>query len=136
MNIVVDANMFISAYIWHGNPQIVLDRVVGKIDVLFFTDSIINEIEEIIGRPKFNRHKKQVDYIVADIKRFGKKVTVSHKHRITGVCRDHDDDKYIECALAAGADYLITGDRDLLDLKEYGGVKIVNARDYLDIVGG
>jgi len=50
MNIVADANIFVSAYIWYGNPKTVLDRVVGKIDVLFFTDSIINEIEEIIKR--------------------------------------------------------------------------------------
>jgi uncharacterized protein len=136
MNLVLDANVFVSAYIWHGNPGIVLNRIVRKIDVLFFTDSIISEIDEIIRRPKFNRHKKQVDFIVADIKKFGKKITVSPKHKVTGVCRDPRDDKYLECALAAGAYYLISGDRDLLDLKEYGGVKIVNARDYLDIVGG
>jgi predicted nucleic acid-binding protein len=61
-------------------------------------------------------------------------VTVSPTRRIMGVCRDPNDDKYIECAIAAGAGYIISGDRDLLVLKEYGGVKIVNARDYLNIV--
>jgi len=136
MNVVLDANIFISAYIWHGNPETILDRIVVGKDALFFTDKIIGELDEIIKRPKFNRHKEQIDYIVGDIKKYGKKVAVSPKYRIKGVCRDPGDDKYIECALAAGADYIISGDRDLLDIKEYGGVKIVNARDYLDIAGG
>jgi uncharacterized protein len=136
MKLVLDANVFVSAYIWHGIPEVVLIRIAKKIDTLFFTDAIFNEIAGIIGMPKLKRTKEQIDYILANINKRGKKIAVSPQHRVTGVCRDIDDDKYIECALAASADYIITGDKDLLVLKEYGGVKIVNARSYLDIVGG
>ena len=136
MNLVLDANVFVSAYIWHGIPEVILVRIAKKIDTLFFTDAIINEIEGIIGMPKLKRSKEQIDYILSNIKKRGKMVAVSPQHRVTGVCRDPDDDKYHECAIAAEADYIITGDKDLLVLKEYGGVKIVNARSYLDIVGG
>jgi len=136
MKIVIDANMFISALIWDGIPETVVNRAADRSDTLFISDAILDEIDRTLRKPKFGRSEDHVVSFVAYIKKIGKKVTVSPKHRITGICRDHSDDKYIECALAAGADYIISGDRDLLDLKEYGGVKIVNARDCLDVAGG
>jgi putative PIN family toxin of toxin-antitoxin system len=135
MKIVVDANMFISAFIWGGIPEAVVYRVTDKSDALFLSDSIVDEIERTFRKPKLRQSESRIVAFVAYIKKIGKIVTISPKHRITGVCRDLSDEKYIECALAAGADYIISGDRDLLDLKEYGGVKIVTARDYMDIVG-
>ena len=106
------------------------------LDTLFFSDDILSELRGVFKKPKFDINKKRYDAIMESIETIGKKVAVAHRHRIKDACRDPDDDIYLECALAAGADYLITGDKDLLVLKEYGGVKIVNARIYLDIVGG
>jgi len=136
MKIVIDANLFISALIWDGIPETVVNRVADRWDTLFISDAILDEIDRTFRKPKFGRSEDHVVSFVAYIKKIGKTVTISPKHRITNICRDHDDDKYIECALAAGAAYIISGDRDLLDLKEYGGIKIVNARDYLDVAGG
>ncbi|MDR1811628.1 MAG: putative toxin-antitoxin system toxin component, PIN family [Candidatus Fibromonas sp.] len=50
------------------------------------------------------------------------------------ISRDKDDNEYIECAVECNANYIISGDSDLLELKEYNGIKIVTARGYLDIV--
>jgi putative PIN family toxin of toxin-antitoxin system len=136
VKIVLDANTYISAYFWGGKPDAILDRIAARTDILFITNDIVNEIEIVIKREKFGLNNDGVRQRIAKIKSLGILVAVSAKHRISGVCRDSSDDKYIECALAAGADYVISGDRDLLVLKEYCGVKIVNARDYLDIVGG
>jgi len=138
MKIVVDANVVVSGLIWNGVPGVIIDRVVDGLDVLFMSASIIDEICEVFRKPKFRKHEKRAVSFIAQVRMTGRlaTVSVSNKYRITGVCRDPDDDKYLECALAAGADYIISGDRDLLDLKEYGGVKIVSARDYLDVVGG
>jgi putative PIN family toxin of toxin-antitoxin system len=136
MKIVIDANLFISALIWDGIPETIVNRAADRSDTLFISDAILDEIDRTFRKPKFGRSEDHVVSFVAYIKKIGKTVTISPKHRITNVCRDPDDDKYIECALAAGAGYIISGDSDLLDLKEYGDIKIVNARDYLDIVGG
>ena len=103
-------------------------------DKLFFTDDIINEVERVLGKPKLHLNEYDVKRIVMRIEHIGKKISISPEHRVKGVCRDPKDDIYLECAIAANAQYIISGDRDLLDLKEYGGVKIVNARGYLDIV--
>jgi putative PIN family toxin of toxin-antitoxin system len=49
---------------------------------------------------------------------------------IEGICRDPDDDAILTCALGAGADYLVTGDLDLLQLKIFKGIRIVTPRDF------
>jgi predicted nucleic acid-binding protein len=48
------------------------------------------------------------------------------------VCRDSEDDKILECALLANADYIITGDADLLTIKEFRKIKIVMAYEYIN----
>jgi hypothetical protein len=51
-----------------------------------------------------------------------------------GVCRDPDDDYLLGCAAAGGADYLVTGDDDLLAVRQYRGVAIVDARTFLTVL--
>lgn len=50
------------------------------------------------------------------------------------VSRDKDDDKFLECAFNCGALYVISGDNDLLDIKEYGDIKIITANEFLELV--
>jgi putative PIN family toxin of toxin-antitoxin system len=132
----LDANIFVSAFIWGGKPRLITNRYVQMVDMLFISGEIIDEIRYVLRMPKFDLSKRRFDDIIENIETHGRMVNIISKHRVTGVCRDPYDDMYLECAIAAGADYIISGDRDLLDLKEYGGVKIVSAREYLDIVGG
>jgi len=134
MKIVLDANIFISALHRGGNPLSVTQRAAQGLDTLFITDDIIKEIEGVLGRPKFKYGKDDVARRIATIEGFAKKVTVSPKYLATGACRDPKDDKILECAHAADADCIITGDFDLLDLKEYKGIRIITVKEYLDIV--
>ena len=55
---------------------------------------------------------------------------IEYSLKITDICRDADDDNIIACAAAAKADYLVTGDSDLLEIKGYQGVKIITPRDF------
>lgn len=48
------------------------------------------------------------------------------------VCRDSDDNKFIECAVDAKALYIVSGDNDLLDIKEYDGIRIITAKEFCD----
>ena len=54
---------------------------------------------------------------------------IEGKSHIT-VCRDTDDDKFIECAVDAKALYIVSGDNDLLDIEEYEGIQIVTAKEF------
>ena len=132
MRLVLDANIFVSSFFWGGNPRMVLERVIEGIDELFITKEILDEIEEVMGRPKFHADKEKVDYIINSIKEIGNKVMP--KRQIKKGSRDKTDNKYIECGIAADADYIISGDIHLLELGEYEGIKIITARNYLEAV--
>jgi len=134
MKVVLDANVLISAYFWRGNPHTIFNRVVDGSDIMFITDEIIDELGRTIRKPRFHAGAEQINDYLTGIAGLGKKITISPRDRINGVCRDPDDEKYIECAIACNADYIISGDKDLLCLKRYNNVGIISARDYLYII--
>ena len=132
MKIVLDANIFISSFFWGGNPRMIIKRIISRIDELFITKEILDEIEEVLERPKFHVDKNEIYYYINSLEEIGNKI-VPHK-RIKNASRDKDDNKYLECGITAGADYIISGDTHLLELKEYNNIKIVTAKNYLEIV--
>jgi putative PIN family toxin of toxin-antitoxin system len=132
LKIVLDANIFISSFLWGGNPWLVLERAVKGIDELFITKEILDEIESVIERPKFHTDKEKIVYFINSIEEIGNKIV--SKRRIQNGSRDKTDNKYIECGITADVDYIISGDIHLLELKEYENIKIVTAKDYLGII--
>ena len=130
MKIVLDANIFISALFWGGNPRIVLKRAINKTDILFISKEILDEIEDVIRRPKFHAGKNEIEYFIKSIEDISNKVVVINK--IKNGSKDKTDNKYIECAVAANVDYIISGDNHLLGLKKYNNISIVTAKEYLE----
>ena len=131
MKIVLDANIFISAFFWGGNPRSVLERTISKLDELFFTKEILDEVEGVIDRPKFHTGKNETEYYIKSIEEIGTKVVTKSRVKRS---RDKTDNKYIECGIAGSVDYIISGDVHLLEIKEYDNIKIVSAKEYLKIV--
>jgi putative PIN family toxin of toxin-antitoxin system len=132
MRIVLDANILISAFFWGGNPRKVLERVIAQKDELFISKFILEETENVMSRPKFHANKEDIDYFINSLEEIGNKI-IPKKLKKYG-SRDKTDNKYIECGLTANADYIISGDIHLLEIKKYGNIKIINAKDYLDLV--
>jgi putative PIN family toxin of toxin-antitoxin system len=132
MKIVIDANVFISSFFWGGNPRLVLERVIAGADELFITKEILDEVESVVGRPKFHADKEKTAYFINSIEEIGNKIVP--KRHIKNGSRDKADNKYLECGITADVDYIISGDIDLLELKEYENIKIVTAKNYLDLV--
>jgi putative PIN family toxin of toxin-antitoxin system len=134
MRIVLDANVFVSSFFWGGNPRMVLERVIEGIDELFITKEILDEIEEVMERPKFHADKEEIDYFINSIEEIGNKIIP--KRKIKNGSRDKTDNKYIECGIAAKVDYIISGDIHLLELREYEKITIITAKNYLAAVQG
>ena len=132
MKLVLDTNIFISAFYWGGNSQKIIDRVIEGIDEMYFSKQIVNEISEVMNRPKFRTEKAKINGYIKTIEKSGKKVFVEGK--IKGICRDKDDDDKLECAIKCNADFLITGDDDLLILRNYGNINVITPKEYIDIV--
>ena len=132
MKIVLDANVFISAFFWGGNPRTIVERVISGIDELFITKEILDEIENVIKRPKFHADTDRINYFINSIEEIGTKI--APQKLLRNGSKDISDNKYLECGMSANADYIITGDIHLLEIKKYEKITIVNAKYYLDIV--
>jgi putative PIN family toxin of toxin-antitoxin system len=132
MKLVVDANVFISAFYWGGNPQRIIERIIEGMDELYISNELLNEIAEVMARPKFKSEPALIDRYIKTIEKLGKKVFLTGS--IAGICRDKDDDDKLECGMLGAVDYIITGDTDLLVLNNYDQIKIVTVKKYLEIM--
>jgi len=132
MKLVLDTNIFISAFYWGGNSEKIINRIIEGVDELFISDQIITEISNVMARPKFKTKPETIIGYIKTIEKSSKKIFVDGK--IKDICRDKDDDDKLECAILANADFIITGDEDLLVLRDYKTVKIVTQKEYLDII--
>jgi putative PIN family toxin of toxin-antitoxin system len=132
MKIVIDANIFISAFFWKGNPRKILERAIEGFDKLYISEEIIQEIERVMAYPKFNIDKSGIDYYIKSIEEFAIKIIPDKLGKIGS--RDVTDNKYLECGIAGKVDFIISGDIHLLELKEFENIKIMKAKEYLDIM--
>ena len=132
MKIVVDANIFVSSYFWGGNPRKILERIIAGLDELYISQEILNEINDVISRSKFHADINEIKLYIDSIEEIANKIDV--KKLLKTVSRDQDDDKYIECAISGDVNFIISGDIHLLEIKEYENVKIMKAKEFLDIV--
>lgn len=132
MRVVIDTNVFVSGVLVEaGNPSLVIRSwKSGRKYQLFITEEIIQENLKVMYRLEIN-----VD-IVADWDRVIRKsaVLVVPARRIEVIKDDPSDNKFLECAIEAQADYIVSGDKHLKKLAEFEGIKIINARKFLDIL--
>jgi putative PIN family toxin of toxin-antitoxin system len=128
--IVIDTNIYISAIFWGGKPRAVVD--LGRSgQVLIFTSSEIEKKIEKKLKTKFGISNEEVAQILLDFSTFTSPIKAIRK--IAVIDDDPDDDKFIECAVSSRAGFIVSGDKHLLNLKEYKGIKIMKAADFLSI---
>lgn len=131
-SIVIDTNILISAVGWQGNERRVLEKcLLGKCK-LIMSNEIIDELTEVLKRPKFNfipsiKKAELLKYVVQISK------IVNIKERLEIIKEDPADNKILETAIAGEADYIISGDRHLLNIKKFRSILILKAKDFLDI---
>ncbi len=126
---VIDTNVLISAFIAHGKPRKVLEKVFAGDIRLLTSPAMLLEFEEVISRDKFGFTKPQIQRVVSLIIRTSE--VIQPKTKITFVREDPDDNKVLECAVDGNAEYIITGDQHLLKIKRYGNIKITSPSSFL-----
>jgi putative PIN family toxin of toxin-antitoxin system len=132
IRVVLDTNVLISALLFKGE----LSRIVGlwqkgKI-VPVISKETFDELRTVLEYPKFSLSRAEIKSLIEhDILPFFEVVNVS-KH-VKGACRDPGDDKFISCAISASADWIVTEDKDLRDLKKYQSIRIIHASDFIKI---
>jgi putative PIN family toxin of toxin-antitoxin system len=127
LRVVVDTNVYISAIFWGGKPRHVIDLGRdGKIQI-FTSEDIEQEILDKL-MTKFGLNSDDAGMVMADFSTFTKPIRISR--RIHVVKDDPDDDKFIECAMECDAEFIISGDKHLLNMKKYEGIDIINAATF------
>ncbi len=122
--VVIDTNLLVSAALIKGSSSYSgIKTILTAGHTLIFTSSTFSELEKVISRPKFDRYisKENREEYLSLYARVGRFV-IPEKHFMH--CRDTKDNIFLDAAVAGQVDSLITGDSDLLDLKEIEGIPI------------
>lgn len=136
---VVDTNLFVSGLINKlGTPAQIVDALRQGAFILVLSESLHTEYRLVLARPKFAHHYAVTEEEVADflflVDTSARRVRPGPKLPVT--VRDKKDERVLATALGS-ADYLVTGDYDLLVLQDdprLGGLQIVTAREFLDVL--
>jgi putative PIN family toxin of toxin-antitoxin system len=131
IKVVLDTNVIFSAlYFSRGNPwRIVMWAIEGNIQNIT-SEFILEEVRRVL-EAKFLWHSGQIEKAITSIESFSK--IVCHD-KYLDIIQCDPDNRILECALAGGADFIISGDRHLTDLVEYQGITIVNPATFLSII--
>lgn len=129
---VLDSNVLISSLFWKGLPRRIVDLAIAQHFEAITSLDILSEIESVLYEDFSDIPYSRIEEIIHDILSYSHLV-LSEKIVIKGL-RDADDAKIITCAIAGKADYIVTGDKDLLVLKEYKGIRIVIPKIFSEIL--
>jgi putative PIN family toxin of toxin-antitoxin system len=128
--VVIDTNIFISAFGWGGKPLKIIDLLENAEIRNCVSEEIINELFIALSYPKLGfpieLQTEILEFILAHSDFY------SPKERLK-LATDIKDNKFIECAVSASAKFIITGDKGLLSVKQHGGLKFITPEDYLKL---
>ncbi|MFM7189527.1 MAG: putative toxin-antitoxin system toxin component, PIN family [Microcystaceae cyanobacterium] len=132
-NLVLDTNIIVSAILSKtGKARQALDKAQDISQVLMST-SVLVELETVLLRPKFDKYISQLERRFF-LTNFLKTVKFIAETEVVTVCRDPQDDKILNLALSGRAEYIVSGDRDLLVLNSFRGVQIIKIDTFLKII--
>jgi putative PIN family toxin of toxin-antitoxin system len=131
--VVLDTNVLVSALILKGQLKHLVEFWQKGAIILVFTRETFLEFLQVLEYPRFSlaqdEKKAIVEIAVYPYARF-----VEPTEILSGVCMDPDDDKFLTCAVSAGADYLVSGDRNLLRLKRVRDTDIIKPSELIKIL--
>ncbi len=128
MKALFDTNVLLAAFLTEGVCAKLLTRARKQQFNLITCPFILHEFERILTK-KFSATKQEKENALALITEAAQEI-VQPSEIPVGACRDKDDDNVLACALEADADYLVTGDKDLLHLKVFRGIRVITPRDF------
>ena len=126
--VVLDANVFISAIFWEGKSYTLVKKAISQDIIVFISNYIIEEIRRVLAGD-FNLEKQEVDDILNALLYFTH--LIEPKESVTFIKDDPKDDKILDCAIACNAEFIVSQDNHLLNLKNFKNIKIVSPEEFL-----
>ncbi|HEA65623.1 hypothetical protein LCGC14_2548750 [marine sediment metagenome] len=130
MRVVIDTNVVISALLFGGDLEYIINLWKSRKIIPDATKEIIDEYLRVLAYPKFKLIPKEIEFLLyREIVPFFEIVEVKSDKKI--VKSDPSDDKFIHCAEAGKAEFIISGDQHLINLGQYGKIAIFKAKEFL-----
>ena len=137
MRIVLDTNVVLSALLWRGTPYRLLQSIRSNRQIVLFSSAaLLTELAEVLARPMSARRLALIGRATPDVLlEYIDAIELVEPAAVPRVvAADTDDDQVVAAAVAAQADLIVTGDRDLLALGSHGELSIVTPADALRMV--
>src|SRR3954451_17479179 len=139
LRVVVDTNVLVSGLFGIENaPPLKILTAIRKQRIILVTSAVImKEVSTVINREKISKkiHLNEEERKVFIDELIARSDATAGKQLERNFGRDIKDDKFLACGIEGAVDYIITGDRDLLVLTGYEGIKIVSPREFVETVG-
>lgn len=128
MRVVFDTNIFISALVIPGSQaEKAIFKIIEGSDILIISREIIKEVLSVLSA-KFSSDIEEISRVAISLADIAELVKPTEKIK---VLKDDPDNRVLECAVCGNAEILVTGDKEMLRLEGYRGIKIITLKEYL-----
>jgi len=128
VRVVFDTNIFISAFVIPGSrAEEAIRRIVEGRDLLILSRPIVQELIATLSR-KFARDREELAHAAVFLAEIA---VLCRPRKKIAILKDEPDNRILECAVAGKADAIVTGDRAMLSLEQYEGIRLLSLKEYL-----
>jgi len=129
IGVVFDTNVVLSAILFGGVPRDLLLAALDGHFRLWISRPLLAELDRVL-RYKFNYEPPASEVVVRELTAL---CTLAEPRQTIAACRDPDDSRVLECAVAADAQYVVTGDQDLLSLHPLRGIGVLSPASFRNL---
>ena len=131
MRVILDTNVIVSALVGHGKPRRLLTKLSEGHEIVS-SKQMLAELKDVLSRSRFEFTRRQINEFLLIMVRGTTMATVTDFPEI--ITEDPDDNIVLATASEGQAGYIVSGDKHLLKLKEYRGIKIVAVKEMLELL--
>jgi putative PIN family toxin of toxin-antitoxin system len=132
LRVVLDTNVLISGILFGGKPRKILEIAIRGDIRLCLSEPILEELRGVLQRSKFDYSPEMIQSILTELTGIADFVNPSETLNV--ILEDPEDNRSLECAVEAKANYIISGDLHLLKLSRYRNIEVLNVAAFLEIV--
>lgn len=135
MKVVLDTNLWVAAWLWRGIPQRLIELAQERQIISCASLEILQELKKVLSYPKLQKQLSLIAYNQEDILMGTKEISIIYPIETVNIpeLRDSDDTIILATAIAAQANVIISGDKDLLTLTTYQNISILNVKTFLNL---